>query len=93
MPEPLIAALFSRLLGVELPGFGTCYLKQELEFLHPAALDRPLTASVEIIRLRPKKGLVDLETLCRDDADRLICRGRALVLTRPFQSRRPSAGI
>ena len=30
VPEPLVNALFSRLLGVELPGEGTNYLKQDL---------------------------------------------------------------
>ena len=33
VPEPLIGALFSYLLGVELPGAGTNYLKQDLVFL------------------------------------------------------------
>src|SRR3546814_9197260 len=38
VPEPLIGALFSYLLGVELPGFGTNYLKQEMSFEAPAPL-------------------------------------------------------
>lgn len=36
VPEPLIAGLFSTLLGVRLPGPGTNYLKQELGFHGPA---------------------------------------------------------
>jgi 3-hydroxybutyryl-CoA dehydratase len=55
IPEPLIAALFSYLLGVELPGPGTNYLKQELRFLAPASSDTELTAKVEITRLRPRQ--------------------------------------
>ena len=46
VPEPLIAALFSHLLGVCLPGLGTNYLKQDLRFLAPAPLDETLTARV-----------------------------------------------
>lgn len=80
VPEPLIGALFSYLLGVELPGFGTNYLKQDLQFLQPAPLDVELTATVEITRLRPEKHLVDLATTCTDTAGRVICTGRALVL-------------
>ena len=53
VPEPLIGALFSYLLGVELPGPGTNYLKQELAFLEPPPLDEEVTASVAITRLRP----------------------------------------
>ena len=82
VPEPLIGALFSYLLGVELPGFGTNYLKQDLHFLSPAPLDEELTASVEVTRLRPDKHLVDLETVCRTEGGTEICRGRALVLVK-----------
>lgn len=82
VPEPLIGALFSYLLGVHLPGFGTNYLKQEMRFLSQAPLDQPLTARVEITRLRPEKHLVDLATTCRLADGTLICEGRALVLAR-----------
>lgn len=82
VPEPLIGALFSYLLGVKLPGFGTNYLKQEMRFLEAAPFDLPLTARVEIIRLRPEKHLVDLATTCRAPDGRLICEGRALVLAK-----------
>ena len=82
VPEPLIGALFSYLLGVKLPGFGTNYLKQEMRFLAPAEPGAALTARVEVTRLRPEKHLVDLATTCRDGEGRLICEGRALVLVR-----------
>nr|WP_275982078.1 phosphate acetyltransferase [Frigidibacter sp. ROC022] len=82
VPEPLIGALFSYLLGVRLPGPGTNYLKQELRFLASAPLDTELTARVEITRLRPEKHLVDLRTTCRLPDGTLICDGRALVLAR-----------
>jgi len=82
VPEPLIAALFSCLLGVEVPGPGTNYLKQEMEFLAPARIGEGLTAKVEITRLRPDKDLVDLATLCLAGDGTVICRGRALVLAR-----------
>lgn len=82
VPEPLIGALFSYLLGVKLPGYGTNYLKQEMRFLAPAPIDQPLTARVTLTRLRPEKHLADLETLCTDSLGREICRGRALVMVR-----------
>jgi len=79
VPEPLIAALFSYLLGVKLPGSGTNYLKQELAFHAPAPLDTVLTASVEITRIRPEKHLVDLWARCVTPDGTVICEGRALV--------------
>lgn len=82
VPEPLIGALFSYLLGVRLPGYGTNYLKQDMQFLAPAPLDQPLTARVTLTRLRPDKHLADLETVCTAPDGTEICRGRALVLVR-----------
>ena len=82
VPEPLIGALFSYLLGVHLPGFGTNYLKQEMRFLATAPLGETLTARVEVTRLRPEKHLVDLATTCRRADGTLVCKGRALVLAR-----------
>lgn len=79
VPEPLVNALFSRLLGVELPGQGTNYLKQECEFFAAARVGEALTASVEITRLRPEKDLVDLKTRCVGEDGNLVSEGRALV--------------
>ena len=78
-PEPMLAALFSYLLGVKLPGPGTNYLKQSIDFVAPAPVDAPIIASVEITRLRPEKALADLETICQTEAGEVICTGRALV--------------
>lgn len=83
VPEPLIGALFSYLLGVKLPGMGTMYLKQETHFLEKAVIGEFLLAEVKITRLRPEKHLADLSTTCRRVADgKLIASGRALVYVR-----------
>lgn len=82
IPEPLIGALFSFLLGVRLPGRGANYLKQETRFHRVARVGETLTARVEITRIRPEKHLVDLSTTCTDASDRLIASGRALVSAR-----------
>ncbi|WP_241962970.1 phosphate acetyltransferase [Thalassorhabdomicrobium marinisediminis] len=79
VPEPLIAALFSYLLGVELPGSGTNYLKQDLNFKAPAPLDVFLTATVEVTRIRADKDLVDLWATCVAPDGTVLCDGRALV--------------
>ena len=79
VPEPLVNALISRLLGVELPGQGTNYLKQECEFFETARVGETLTASVGITRLRPEKDLVDLRTCCVGEDGRRVSEGRALV--------------
>jgi acyl dehydratase len=80
IPGGLLAGLFSYLLGTELPGRGTNYLKQRLLFPGPGYADQELTASVEIIRIRPEKQLVNLSTVCTGPADNVVCYGEALVL-------------
>lgn len=80
LPEPLIAALFSCLLGERLPGHGTNYLKQRMHFAQAAGIGETLTARVTISRLRPDKHLVNLDTHCHGANGRLICHGDALVL-------------
>jgi acyl dehydratase len=79
VPEPLIGALFSCLLGMKLPGLGTNYLKQETRYQTVAAIGEALTARVEITRLRPGQQLVDLATTCRLADGSLAVSGRALV--------------
>jgi len=80
IPGGLLGGLFSHLLGTALPGRGTNYLKQRLEFPKPAHPDQELTASVEIMRIRPEKQLANLRTLCINPAGELVCHGEALVL-------------
>ncbi len=79
VPEPMIGALFSYLLGMKLPGLGTNYLKQETRYESAAAIGEALTARVEITRLRPDQQLVDLATTCRLANGSLAASGRALV--------------
>jgi hypothetical protein len=80
VPPAMVGALISCLLGTQLPGLGTNWLKQRLAFTRHARIGEPLTASVEITRLRHDKGLIDLRTRCFDSAGRPICDGAALVL-------------
>ena len=79
VPGPLLGGLFSYLLGTTLPGRGTNYLKQSLEFCKPVPIGIEITASVEILRLRPDKDLVNLRTVCEDSKGDIVCEGEALV--------------
>jgi len=86
VPEPLIGAMFSYLLGVRLPGSGANYLKQETRFHGSARPGDALTARVEITRMRLEKHLVDLSTTCVNSKGQLIASGRALVSARDVTS-------
>ncbi|MBI1891777.1 MAG: phosphate acetyltransferase [Burkholderiales bacterium] len=87
LPEPLIAGMFSFILGTELPGFGANYLKQGMNFIKQAYFGEPLTVTVTVVRLRPDKNLVNLETTCHNAQRELVCSGEALVLAKDVQDR------
>jgi acyl dehydratase len=85
VPGPLLSALFSQLLGTRLPGRGTNWLKQQLHFLAPAYWNDALTATVELVRLRPEKHLANLQGQCRDSQGIVVCRAQALVLVKDIE--------
>lgn len=87
VPGPLLGGMFSDLLGTKLPGRGTNWLKQSLRFPRPARLGQVLTATVQVMRLRPQKELVNLRTTCVNAAGELVCVGEALVLVTDLQSK------
>lgn len=83
IPEPLIGALFSCLLGTRLPGPGTGWLRQRLHFHAKARVNEPLVARVTLSKIRAEKRLADLECLCIGQNGRIICTGAALMLLAP----------
>ncbi|MEX2542350.1 MAG: hypothetical protein WD314_11105, partial [Trueperaceae bacterium] len=92
VPGPLLSGMFSCLLGTKLPGRGTNWLKQSLSFPARASPNERITASVEIVRMRSEKGLVNLRTVCTGDGGRVVCEGEALVLIADVAPRRLAAG-
>lgn len=86
VPGPLLGSLFSQLLGTRLPGRGTNWLKQSLHFPQPAHVGEAITATVEVIRLRPEKELVNLRTTCTNPAQEAVCIGEALVLVKDLET-------
>jgi len=80
VPNALVGGLFSTLLGTRLPGRGTNWMKQSLRFYRRAHVGEALTATVEIVRLRPDKRLVNLRVACVNATGATICEGESLVL-------------
>jgi acyl dehydratase len=79
VPGPLLGGLLSCLLGTELPGRGTNWLKQSYRWLAPAPIGLPITATVEITRLRPDKNLVNLRDTFVTSIGEVIGEGETLV--------------
>lgn len=87
VPWPLLAGMFSDVLGTRLPGRGTSWMKQQLRYLSAAHSGEPLTATVAITRLRAAKELVNLATRIIAADGRAICDGEALVLVRNLENK------
>lgn len=77
-----INAMFSKLLGIDLPGLGTNYLKQETQYHSPITIGEEIKAIVEITRIRDDKKIIDFSTNAFGEDGRLIASGRALVSAR-----------
>lgn len=87
VPGPLLAGMFSGLLGTRLPGRGTGWMKQALRYPAPAYPGERLGARVAITRLRKDKELVNLSTRIIAADGRIVCDGDALVLVRNLENK------
>ena len=76
----IAAGLISATLANDLPGPGTIYLSQTLQFKAPVYPGDTLTTSVEVKAARPDKPIVTLRTLCRNQDDVVVLEGEAVVL-------------
>jgi 3-hydroxybutyryl-CoA dehydratase len=75
----LTASLISAVIGEQLPGHGSVYLKQDLKFLAPVRPGERVTASVTVAAIDYQRRRVTLDCLCRvGDTD--VLKGEALVL-------------
>jgi len=74
------AALISAVLGTRLPGPGTIYLGQELQFLKPVAPGDTITATVTVKEKRPRKRIVLLDTVCTNRGGDVVLKGMATVI-------------
>ena len=75
----LVSSLFSALLGEHLPGHGSIYMSQSVQFKAPVYLNMPVIATVEIVNIREGKPIVTLQTTCVDESGKLLVTGEAVM--------------
>ena len=76
----IAAGLISATLANDLPGPGTVYLSQTLQFKAPVFPGDTLTTTVEVKSVRPDKPIVTLTTFCKNQDDNIVLEGEAVVL-------------
>lgn len=77
----LSAGLISAVLGTKLPGAGTVYLAQTLQFRRPVKIGDTVTATAEVTVLDPVKKRATLKTVCTVGG-KVVIDGEATVLPR-----------
>jgi len=76
----LTASLISAVLANKLPGEGSVYLGQTLQFVAPVFPGDEITARVTVKEIREDKPIVKLETICMNQRGEVVIRGEATVL-------------
>jgi phosphotransacetylase/acyl dehydratase len=72
-------ALISSLLGNELPGPGTRYVRQTLSFEHPIYAGDSLKVTITVLSKDPGERTIELGCRCENGNGELVASGRAIV--------------
>ena len=75
----LTASFISTVIGTKLPGPGTIYMRQAVNFLAPVHMGDTITAHAEISEIDMDKKKVRLKTFCTNQEGTTVLDGEALV--------------
>jgi acyl dehydratase len=76
----LSASLISAVIANELPGQGSIYLGQTLQFVAPVFVGDTVEARVTVTGIREDKQIIKLETVCTNQRNEVVIKGEATVL-------------
>lgn len=75
----LSGSLISAIIGTILPGEGTIYLNQTMNFRRPVRIGEKIKATVEIVGIKEEKGALTLNTYCENEHGEMVIEGSAVV--------------
>lgn len=75
----LCASLISTVFGTDLPGPGTVYLSQQMDFKEPVRIGDTITAEVEVLKKRDDKKILTFKTTVSNQEDTVVIEGTAVV--------------
>jgi 3-hydroxybutyryl-CoA dehydratase len=75
----LSAGFISAVIGTRLPGTGTIYVGQQLNFLAPVYVGDTITARVTVAAINAEKNRVTLKTTCSNQEGTVVLDGEAVV--------------
>ncbi|MCP4357651.1 MAG: MaoC family dehydratase, partial [Chloroflexi bacterium] len=77
----LTASFISTIIGTMLPGPGSIYVSQEVNFLAPVKIGDTITTTAEVTELLTEKKHVRLKTYCTNQEGTVVIDGQAVVST------------
>lgn len=75
----LTGSLFSAIIGTKMPGPGSIYLGQNMNFKRPVYHGQTVTATVTVTEIRNDKPIVRLSTVCVNESGETVIDGEAIV--------------
>jgi acyl dehydratase len=75
----LVASQISHLLAGELPGPGSIYVHQSLDFKRPVFWNEMITCSVEVMKVESERSLIYLNTECSNERGEVVIFGNAII--------------
>ncbi|MFW2365057.1 MAG: MaoC family dehydratase [Desulforhopalus sp.] len=75
----LLAGFVSGVIGCQLPGPGSIYIKQDLKFRAPARAGDTVTAKVTVVEVIEERNRVILQTTCINQDGTLLLDGQATI--------------
>jgi acyl dehydratase len=74
------AGLISAVIGTRLPGPGSIYVTQDLQFLKPVRAGDKITARVEVLEILRERNRIRLKTVCLNQRGEEVLAGEACVM-------------
>ena len=87
------AGLISAAIGTKLPGVGTIYLGQDLQFRRPVKIGDTVTAQITVLEKDEAKKRIILETLVMNQNGEKVVVGKATVLAPAEKIVRPAIAV
>lgn len=75
----LSGSLISAIIGTIMPGEGTIYLNQTMNFRKPVRIGEKIKATVEVIGIKEEKNILTLNTYCENERGEIVIEGSAIV--------------
>lgn len=76
----IAAGLISAVLGMQLPGPGTIYIQQTLNFRAPIFIADTVTTTVEIVHIREDKPIARLSNRIHNQRGEVVVEGESVVV-------------